>query len=154
MRPRWRILPRSKTLKSRVASPTSFDVLRALAPTSVRDNVPLHAAGYGGDDLTARGDGRWKRRSGCGERKKALEGEPHERIRSEIGPAGMGRIECVTRLRKPEDAGDRMRQVRSRCRCSMWEDAVGAQNLKGGCRVEFLAAGETQPAARHLAVPL
>lgn len=69
---------------------------------------------------------------GCGGRKKALEGEPHERIRSEIGPAGMGRIESVTRLRKPEDAGDRMRQVRSRCRCSMRGNAVGALNLKGG----------------------
>ena len=43
--------------------------------------------------------------------------------------------QSVRRLRKPGDAGGRLRQGRSRCHCRERGDAVGAADLKGGCRI-------------------
>jgi len=59
------------------------------------------------------------------ERKKALKGEPHERIWHEIGPVSDGAEESVMRLRKPEDAGSQERQSWLLSRCPTWKDAIG-----------------------------
>jgi len=65
------------------------------------------------------------------ERSKALKGKPHERIWPEIVASRRGAGQSVKRLRKPEDAGTRVRQARVLLsHCTARGDAVGARTSR------------------------